>query len=74
MVQVVEFETDDPAVAGEMTITYRLQHDGDGTELTGVHENLPPGVTAADNELGWTISLGKLADLVEAQRGPPGPS
>lgn len=74
VVQVVEFETDDPAVAGEMTITYRLERDGEATELTGVHENLPPGVAAADNELGWTISLGKLADLVEAPSEPPGPS
>ncbi len=73
VVQVVEFETEDPSVAGEMTITYRLEHDGDGTELTGVHENLPPGVSPADNELGWTISIGKLADLVEARSEPSSP-
>ena len=37
----------------------------EGTTLTAMHENLPPGVSPADNELGWTISLGKLAELVE---------
>jgi uncharacterized protein YndB with AHSA1/START domain len=65
VVQVVEFETADPALEGEMTITYRLADADDGTTLTGVHENLPPGVSPADNELGWRMSLDKLARLVE---------
>lgn len=30
------------------------------------NDGLPRGVSAADNELGWQISLGKLAALVEA--------
>ena len=65
VVQAVEFETDDPALQGEMTITYALADAGGGTDLVGVHEDLPQGVPPADNELGWTISLGKLAALVE---------
>ena len=65
VVQAVEFETDDPALQGEMTITYTLSDADGGTDLVGVHEDLPPGVPAADNELGWTISIGKLAALVE---------
>jgi uncharacterized protein YndB with AHSA1/START domain len=65
VVQVVEFETDDPAMTGEMTITYRLLDADEGTELVGLHENLPPGVTPADNELGWRMSTDKLARLVE---------
>ena len=32
-----------------------------------MHENLPPGVSPEDNELGWSISIGKLADLVERE-------
>jgi uncharacterized protein YndB with AHSA1/START domain len=67
VVQVVEFETADPALEGEMTITYRLADADDGTTLTGVHENLPPGVLPADNELGWGMSLDKLARLVEGR-------
>lgn len=67
VVQAVEFETDDPAMQGEMTITYTLADAGDGTDLTGVHENLPPGVSPADNELGWRMSLDKLAKLVESR-------
>jgi uncharacterized protein YndB with AHSA1/START domain len=65
VVQVVEFESDDPSMAGEMTITYVLSDANGGTDLVGVHENLPPGVSPADNELGWRMSLDKLAELVE---------
>jgi uncharacterized protein YndB with AHSA1/START domain len=65
VVQVVEFETDDPAMQGEMTISYTLADVDGGTDLVGVHENLPPGVPPADNELGWSISIDKLAKLVE---------
>jgi len=65
IVQAVEFETDDPALQGEMTITYTLTDADGGTDLVGVHEDLPAGVPPADNELGWSISLGKLAALVE---------
>lgn len=64
IVQVVEFETDDPLMQGEMRITYSLADGDQGTELRAVHENLPPGLSPADNELGWTISLDKLAGLV----------
>lgn len=70
VVQSIEFETDDPALQGEMTITYSLTDaDGGGTDLTGVHENLPPGVPPEDNELGWSQSLAKLAAIVERRHG-----
>jgi len=65
VVQVVEFETDDAAMRGEMTITYGLADADGGTDLTGVHENLPLGLSPADNELGWNMSIDKLAALVE---------
>jgi uncharacterized protein YndB with AHSA1/START domain len=65
VVQTVEFESDDPAMAGEMRITYTLAEADGGTDLVGVHENLPPGVSPAANELGWRMSMDKLAALVE---------
>lgn len=66
VVQAIEFETDDPTLQGEMTISYTLTDaDGGGTVLVGVHEDLPPGVSPAANELGWRMSLDKLAALVE---------
>lgn len=66
VVQVIEFDTDDPTMQGSMTITYLLADVDEGTILTGVHENLPPGVSPADNELGWSMSIDKLAALVES--------
>ena len=66
VVQAVEFETDNPALQGEMTITFALTDADGGTDIHAVHEGLPPGVPPADNELGWQISLSKLAALVEA--------
>lgn len=71
VVQVVEFLSDDPGATGEMTITYSLTEADGGTDLVGLHQDLPPGVSAADNELGWSMSLGKLARLVEQEASRP---
>ena len=65
VVETVAFETADPALQGEMTITIALADAGDGTELLAVHDGLPPGVSPTDNEIGWRQSLAKLAALVE---------
>jgi uncharacterized protein YndB with AHSA1/START domain len=65
VVEQVEFETADPSLLGEMTITWTLGDAGGGTEVVAVHEGLPPGVSAADNELGHRMALAKLAALVE---------
>lgn len=66
MVQVIAFATDDPALGGDMTIRYTLRARDGGTEIEGLHENLPDGVPPDQNELGWRMSLGKLAALVES--------
>lgn len=68
VVEVIEFETADPALRGDMTVSFTLV-DADGgraTDIVAVHDRLPPGLSAADNEVGWRMSLGKLAALVEA--------
>lgn len=70
VVEVVEFETDDPAVTGEMTITIDLADADGGTRISAVHDGLPDGVSLEDNELGWRISLGKLAALAETGELP----
>ena len=67
VVEVLEFETADPALQGEMTITTILADADGGTDVAIEHEGLPPGVSAADNELGTRMSLDKLAALVESQ-------
>jgi len=72
VVEVVEFETDDPAMRGEMTITTTLIDADGGTDVLAVHDGLPPGVSPADNEAGWRDSMAKLAAFVAAsQRDRP---
>lgn len=66
VVQIVEFETDDPTIRGEQTITYTLTDADGGTDIDAVHDNLPAGVPPEDNDLGWRMSLAKLAALAEA--------
>jgi uncharacterized protein YndB with AHSA1/START domain len=69
VVEVDEFETDDPTMRGEMTMTIRLTDAGDGgTLLSASHEGVPEGVSPADNELGWRNALERLAQLVEQPR------
>jgi uncharacterized protein YndB with AHSA1/START domain len=65
VVEVMEFETSDPEMQGEMTSTIELSDEDGGTRLVALHEDVPPGVAPADNETGWRMSLGKLAKLVE---------
>lgn len=66
VVEVMEFETSNPEMQGEMTSTIELSDERAGTRLVAVHEGVPPGVAPEDNEAGWRMSLGKLAKLVEA--------
>jgi uncharacterized protein YndB with AHSA1/START domain len=67
VVEVDEFETTDPDLRGEMTITITLVDAAGGTHLHAIHEGLPPGVSAADNELGWRSTLAQLAAYVAAE-------
>jgi uncharacterized protein YndB with AHSA1/START domain len=67
VIEIMEFETDDDSMRGEMTVTFTLSDAGGGTDVLAVHENVPPGVLPADNQTGWRMSLEKLARLVEAR-------
>lgn len=64
VVEVMEFETSNPEMQGQMTSTIELSDERGGTRLVALHEGLPPGVSPADNEDGWRMSLAKLAELV----------
>ena len=68
VVEVMEFETANATMRGEMTVTFTLKDADSGTDVLGVHDNLPPGVSPADNETGWRMALDKLAALVEASQ------
>lgn len=65
VVEVLEFETEDPALRGTMTMTTRLAEADGGTDVLVVHEGIPDAVPAADNETGTRMALENLARLVE---------
>ncbi|MDQ2874099.1 MAG: SRPBCC family protein [Actinomycetota bacterium] len=63
--EVFEFETADPGLAGQMTMTTTLAEAGGGTDVTVVHEQIPDRIPVADNETGTRMALDHLARLVE---------
>ncbi len=66
VVEAMELETADGAMRGEMMVRFTLTDAGSGTDVLAVHDNLPPGLSPADNETGWQMALDKLAAFVEA--------
>ncbi|MGW0550331.1 SRPBCC family protein [Streptomyces altiplanensis] len=65
VVEVFEFETADPELGGEMTLTTTLTEADGGTDVLIVHEGIPDSIPAADNETGTRMALANLAGLVE---------
>ncbi|WKG06059.1 SRPBCC family protein [Mycolicibacterium sp. HK-90] len=68
VVETIEFESDDPAVGGVMTMTTTLYESADGTEVSIDHDGIPDAVDPGDNETGTRMALAALAEWVE-QRG-----
>lgn len=64
VVQVIEFESDDEAFSGEMRMTVSLDETKSGTHVTVAFDNIPEGISLADNRLGTELSLQKLSALV----------
>ena len=65
IVEAVTFDTADPALQGEMTITVTFEERAGGTEVTFLCTHLPRGLRAEDNEAGAGLSLEQLARLFE---------
>jgi uncharacterized protein YndB with AHSA1/START domain len=63
--EFVDFESDDPAFAGTMTMTWDLAETPDGTRVTITAEDVPDGISAEDHQLGLISSLGNLARYAE---------
>jgi uncharacterized protein YndB with AHSA1/START domain len=66
--QSVTFESDDPAFAGEMRITWSLDPVEDGTLVSVRCEDVPPGISAEDHEAGLASTLRNLTAFVETPR------
>jgi uncharacterized protein YndB with AHSA1/START domain len=63
--QVVTFEADDPAFAGEMKITWTFMPVPEGTRVDVRCENVPRGVAPDDHAAGLASSLANLAKFCE---------
>ncbi|WP_395448591.1 SRPBCC family protein [Aminobacter sp. UC22_36] len=66
VVELVEFESDDPAFAGTMRIVTALEPVGSATRVTVSCENVPPGISERDHQKGIASSLENLAAFVMA--------
>ncbi len=68
IVQVVDFQSDDPAFSGPMTMTWTLTPADGGTEVRIVAENVPEGISEADHAEGLRSSLDNLGRFVAPYR------
>ncbi|MCK9495568.1 MAG: SRPBCC domain-containing protein [Dehalococcoidia bacterium] len=64
VVQAIEFESEDPRFAGTMRMTATLAPTRQGTNLTLDFEDIPVGISLADNRRGTELSLQKLSGLI----------
>jgi uncharacterized protein YndB with AHSA1/START domain len=65
IVQQVEFESDDPAFAGTMKMTWTLTAVPGGTEVAIICEDVPAGIRQEDHAAGMNSTLENLAAFVE---------
>jgi uncharacterized protein YndB with AHSA1/START domain len=65
IVEVVTFESDDPAFAGELKFTTTLTAVASGTEVSVIAENVPAGIKREDHQAGMDSSLENLAEFTE---------
>ncbi|ODT06298.1 MAG: ATPase [Mesorhizobium sp. SCN 65-20] len=66
VVELIEFESDDPAFAGVMRIVTTLEPVTGGTRVTVSCEDVPPGIGEDDHQKGIASSLENLAAFTEA--------
>jgi uncharacterized protein YndB with AHSA1/START domain len=65
VVQEVEFQSDDAAFAGTMTMTWSIAAVPGGSEVTILCENVPEGIHREDHDAGLKSSLDNLAAFTE---------
>ncbi|APR53170.1 ATPase [Sphingomonas koreensis] len=65
IVEAAEFESEDPAYAGTMTITTHLSPVTGGTKVSVTASDVPPGISEEDHRQGMESSLKNLALLLE---------
>ena len=64
IIEIITFVTTEANLKGEMTMTATFAPVPDGTEVTMLFENIPPGVRPEDNDTGARLSLDNLARIL----------
>ena len=59
------FQSKYPEFGGEMSMTWTLNRQPEGVEVTVTAENVPVGISRHDHEVGMASSLANLARYVE---------
>lgn len=65
IVQAVDFESDDPAFAGTMLLTWEVTGVDGGTRVVITADGVPDGISAEDHAAGLASSLANLANHLE---------
>lgn len=65
VVELVQFESDDPVYAKPMTVTTTLDPADNGTLVTITCDNVPESISKKDHEQGMKSTLENLARFVE---------
>ena len=67
VVQAIRFDSDDPAYAGTMTMTWSLEPEGASTVVTIAATDVPSGIRPEDHQEGFASSLSHLAAYLNSQ-------
>jgi uncharacterized protein YndB with AHSA1/START domain len=67
VVQAVVFDSDDPAYAGTMTMTWSIATTEEGSLIEIRAEDVPPGISAEDHAAGLASSLENLARYLKSK-------
>jgi uncharacterized protein YndB with AHSA1/START domain len=65
VVQAVDFESDDPAFASTMIMTWEVTPVDEGTRVDITADDVPDGISADDHAAGLASSLANLAHHLE---------
>lgn len=65
IVEAITFDTVDPAFSGEMIMEVTFEAEDNGTTVSILFKDIPPGIRPEDNEAGTRETLEKLARYVE---------
>jgi uncharacterized protein YndB with AHSA1/START domain len=65
VVQAVDFDSNDPAFAGTMTMTWEVTAIDGGTRVDVTADDVPDGISPEDHAAGLASSLANLADHLE---------